>query len=115
EGFDAGIRLGQFISPDMVAVRLTPPFSFVVVGSPDYLRGRKRPERIDDLRDPRLPAHASLERVDCALAFYRRQQGCRGHCVWAADRARLPHTPRSGDPGSGTCTGARPARKSANC
>jgi DNA-binding transcriptional LysR family regulator len=51
EGFDAGIRLGQFIAPDMVAVRITPPFSFAVVGSPDYLRGRKRPERIDDLRD----------------------------------------------------------------
>ena len=48
--FDAGIRLGQFIAPDMVAVRLTPPFPFVVVGSPDYLRQRKRPERIDDLR-----------------------------------------------------------------
>jgi DNA-binding transcriptional LysR family regulator len=49
-GFDAGIRLGQFIAPDMVVVRLTPPFPFVVVGSPDYLRRRKRPERIDDLR-----------------------------------------------------------------
>ena len=48
--FDAGIRLGQFIAPDMVVVRLTEPFPFVVVGSPDYLRGRKRPERIDDLR-----------------------------------------------------------------
>ena len=48
--FDAGIRLGQFIAPDMVVVRLTQPFPFVVVGSPDYLRGRKRPERIDDLR-----------------------------------------------------------------
>ena len=50
EGFDAGIRLGQFIANDMVAVRLTPPFPVVVVGSPDYLRRRKRPERIDDLR-----------------------------------------------------------------
>jgi DNA-binding transcriptional LysR family regulator len=50
EGFDAGIRLGQFIAPDMVAVRLTPPFPFVVVGSPDYLRARKPPERIEDLR-----------------------------------------------------------------
>ena len=50
EGFDAGIRLGQFIAADMVAVRLTKPFPFVVVGSPGYLRGRKRPERIDDLR-----------------------------------------------------------------
>jgi len=48
--FDAGIRLGQFIAPDMVVVRLTQPFPFVVVGSPDYLRGRPRPERIDELR-----------------------------------------------------------------
>jgi len=54
-GFDAGIRLGQFIAPDMVAVRLTPPFPLAVVGSPDYLRRRKRPERIDDLR-----SHACL-------------------------------------------------------
>jgi DNA-binding transcriptional LysR family regulator len=51
EGFDAGIRLGQFIAADMVAVRLTPPFPFTVVGSPDYLDRQKRPERIDDLRD----------------------------------------------------------------
>ena len=41
EGFDAGIRLGQFIAADMVAVRLTPPFPFVVVGSPEYLRQRR--------------------------------------------------------------------------
>src|ERR1700730_17082452 len=44
EGFDVGIRLGQFIAPDMIVVRLTPPFPFVVVGSPDYLRRRQRPE-----------------------------------------------------------------------
>jgi DNA-binding transcriptional LysR family regulator len=50
QGFDAGIRLGQFIAPDMVAVRLTPPFPFVVVGSPEYLRLQKTPERIEDLR-----------------------------------------------------------------
>jgi DNA-binding transcriptional LysR family regulator len=50
EGFDAGVRLGQFIAADMVAVRLMPPFPFVVVGSPDYLRRRKRPESVDDLR-----------------------------------------------------------------
>jgi DNA-binding transcriptional LysR family regulator len=50
EGFDAGVRLGQFIAADMIAVRLTPPFPFVVIASPDYLRRRKPPERIDDLR-----------------------------------------------------------------
>jgi DNA-binding transcriptional LysR family regulator len=49
-GFDAGIRLGQFIEADMIAVRLTPSFPLAVVGSPDYLRLRRRPERIDDLR-----------------------------------------------------------------
>lgn len=50
KGFDAGIRLGQFVAADMVARRLTPPFPLVVVGSPEYLRRCKRPERIDDLR-----------------------------------------------------------------
>jgi DNA-binding transcriptional LysR family regulator len=62
EGFDAGIRLGQFIAPDMIVVRLTPPFPFVVVGSPDYLRKRKRPERIDDLRQH--PAHKGSFRLE---------------------------------------------------
>ncbi|MCA1399447.1 LysR family transcriptional regulator [Bradyrhizobium sp. BRP56] len=54
-GFDAGIRMGQFINPDMVAVRLTKPFPFAIVGSPDYLARRGRPKRPDDLR-----AHACL-------------------------------------------------------
>jgi DNA-binding transcriptional LysR family regulator len=56
-GFDAGIRLGQFIAPDMVAVRLTPPFPFVVVASPDYLARQGRPQRLQDLR-----IHACLRR-----------------------------------------------------
>ena len=49
-GFDAGIRLGHLIAADMVAVRLTRPFPFVVVASPGYLARRGRPERVDDLR-----------------------------------------------------------------
>jgi DNA-binding transcriptional LysR family regulator len=50
KGFDAGVRLGQFIAADMVAVPLSRPFRFVVVGSPAYLARRDRPERPDDLR-----------------------------------------------------------------
>ena len=50
EGFDAGIRQGQFIEADMIAVRLAPSHPLAVVGSPDYLRRRQRPELIDDLR-----------------------------------------------------------------
>jgi DNA-binding transcriptional LysR family regulator len=49
-GFDAGIRLGQFIAPDMVVVPLSSPFPFVVVGSPEYLSSHKRPVRIGDLQ-----------------------------------------------------------------
>jgi len=67
EGFDAGIRLGQFIAPDMIVVPLTPPFPFVVVGSPDYLCGRKRPERIDDLRQH---ACLRLRRSNGAIAAW---------------------------------------------
>src|SRR5712672_1188087 len=40
EGFDAGIRLGQFIEADMIAVPLTHSLPLAVVGSPDYLRRR---------------------------------------------------------------------------
>ncbi|MEW9583880.1 LysR family transcriptional regulator [Paraburkholderia sp. DGU8] len=50
EGFDAGIRLGQFVATDMVAVRLTPPLRLVVIGSPAYFSGHGRPEHTDDLR-----------------------------------------------------------------
>lgn len=50
EGFDAGIRLGQFVAADMVAVPLTPPFRLIIVGSPTYFTGRSYPEQVDDLR-----------------------------------------------------------------
>jgi DNA-binding transcriptional LysR family regulator len=65
ESFDAGIRLGQFIAADMIAVPLTRPFPYVVIGSPDYLRRRRRPERIDDLRQH---ACLRLRRSDGSIA-----------------------------------------------
>jgi DNA-binding transcriptional LysR family regulator len=51
ERFDAGIRLGELVEADMVAVRLTPPFKLAVVASPDYLARRGRPTHPSDLRD----------------------------------------------------------------
>lgn len=50
-GFDAGIRLGEMIAEDMVAVRLTPPFQAIMVASPGYLATRGMPARIAELRD----------------------------------------------------------------
>jgi DNA-binding transcriptional LysR family regulator len=67
EGFDAGIRLGQFIAADMVAVRLTKPFRFVIVGSPAYLAHNGRPGRPEDLRQH---ACVRLRRSNGALALW---------------------------------------------
>jgi DNA-binding transcriptional LysR family regulator len=66
-GFDAGVRMGQFIANDMVAVRLSPPFRFIVVGSPGYLSRHGRPVRPDDLREH---ACLRLRRSNGALALW---------------------------------------------
>ena len=69
-GYDAGIRLGEFVAADMVAVRLTPAFRFAVVGSAEYLARCGRPKMPAD-----LAAHACvrLRRSSGALAHWRLQ------------------------------------------
>jgi DNA-binding transcriptional LysR family regulator len=49
EGYDAGVRLTEAIERDMVQVRLTEPFRFVIVGAPAYLKEHGTPERPEDL------------------------------------------------------------------
>jgi DNA-binding transcriptional LysR family regulator len=49
EGYDAGVRLSEAIERDMVQVRLTDAFRFVVVGAPDYLARHGTPQRPEDL------------------------------------------------------------------
>jgi DNA-binding transcriptional LysR family regulator len=53
DGFDAGIRMGQFIAQDMVTVRLTPPFRLVFVAAPRYFARMGRPQKPDALRQHR--------------------------------------------------------------
>src|SRR4051794_25211813 len=48
-GFDAGVRMGESVHKDMVAVPLTGPLKMVVVASPDYLRKVPAPRHPDDL------------------------------------------------------------------
>jgi DNA-binding transcriptional LysR family regulator len=66
-GFDAGVRFSQFIAADMIAVRLTPPFRFIIVGSPAYLAGSSQPESLEDLRQH---ACLRLRRSNGALALW---------------------------------------------
>ena len=48
-GFDAGIRPGERVQRDMVAVRVTPDLRTAVVGSPGYFASRPRPRTPRDL------------------------------------------------------------------
>lgn len=48
-GFDAGIRIGEFIDRDMVAMRVSPSFRWIVVGAPAYLAKHGRPNTPEDL------------------------------------------------------------------
>lgn len=49
QGFDAGFRMGESLEADMIAVRVSPPFRFAAVGSPDYFARHGRPNEPHDL------------------------------------------------------------------
>ncbi|MGY2047039.1 LysR substrate-binding domain-containing protein [Methylobacterium sp. JK268] len=49
EGFDAGIRFGEAVDRDMLAVRVGPDLRTVVVGTPSYFERHPRPETPADL------------------------------------------------------------------
>ena len=74
DGFDAGIRMGEFIAADMVAVRITRPFRFAIVASPAYLDRHGRPQGPEDLHDH---ACVRMRRSSGAVAPWRVQQGGR--------------------------------------
>ncbi|KIZ47953.1 MULTISPECIES: LysR family transcriptional regulator [Rhodopseudomonas] len=49
EGFDAGVRFGEQVAKDMIALRIGPDMRMAVVGSPNYFAKRNRPKRPQDL------------------------------------------------------------------
>lgn len=49
EGFDAGVRLGEHVSKDMVAVRMGPDIPMAIVGAPGYLNDHPVPATPHDL------------------------------------------------------------------
>lgn len=60
--YDAGIRPGEMVAKDMIAVRVGPDLRMAIVGSPSYFAERKRPKTPQDLTSHnclnlRLPTH----------------------------------------------------------
>jgi DNA-binding transcriptional LysR family regulator len=47
--FDAGVRVGEQVAKDMIAVRIGPDMRIAVVGAPSYFRKRPEPKRPQDL------------------------------------------------------------------
>lgn len=63
--FDAGVRLGEAVARDMVALRVGPDVSYSVVGSGEYFERRSRPTKPQELTDHdcinlRLPTSGML-------------------------------------------------------
>lgn len=85
--YDAGVRLGEQLAKDMIAVRIGPDWRMAVVGAPSYFKGRHLPSSPHDLTEHvcinlRLPTYGGYYawefehggrrlnvRVDGQLAF----------------------------------------------
>ncbi|WP_339474265.1 LysR family transcriptional regulator [Pseudomonas sp. RL_5y_Pfl2_69] len=65
EGFDAGVRLGEQVAKDMIAMRIGPDMRMAVVGSPAYFSRYPKPVTPADLVSHncitlRMPTHGGL-------------------------------------------------------
>jgi DNA-binding transcriptional LysR family regulator len=65
ERYDAGVRSGEQVAKDMIAVRIGPDMRMAVVGAPSYFRTRPEPKKPQDLIahnciNLRLPTHGNV-------------------------------------------------------
>jgi DNA-binding transcriptional LysR family regulator len=65
ERFDAGVRSGEQVAKDMIAVRIGPDLRMAVVGAPSYFKGRSEPSQPHDLLSHncinlKLPTHGNV-------------------------------------------------------
>ena len=63
--FDAGVRSGEQVAKDMIAVRIAPDMRMAVVSAPSYFQARSAPKKPQDLTEHncinlRLPIHGGL-------------------------------------------------------
>ncbi|MFT4129261.1 LysR family transcriptional regulator [Labrys sp. (in: a-proteobacteria)] len=81
EGYDAGVRMGEQVAKDMIAVRIGPDMRMAVVASPDYFERNPAPKIPQDLTahkciNVRLPTYGGLFAWD--LEKDRREVKVRG-------------------------------------
>jgi DNA-binding transcriptional LysR family regulator len=71
DGFDAGIRLGESVEKDMIAVRIGPDWRLVAIAAPAYLKEHPEPTHPQDL----------LKHI-----CIKRREAAGGHYVWEFEK-----------------------------
>jgi DNA-binding transcriptional LysR family regulator len=77
QGFDAGVRLGESVQQDMIAVPLGGPIKVAVVGSPNYFLRHGEPKHPSDLAQQNCIRH----RFSGSGAIYKWEFDVGGHLV----------------------------------
>ncbi|MDB6141204.1 MAG: LysR family transcriptional regulator [Pseudomonas sp.] len=84
-GFDAGIRFGEFVEGDMVAVKVGPPLKMRVIASPAYLKQHGTPTHPNELLKHNCICFRSsggvIERWDLVNGQERLQLPVRGRMI----------------------------------
>lgn len=68
ERYDAGVRMGEHVDKDMIAVRIAPDFRAAIVGSPSYFKAHPAPETPQEL--------VGHQCINLSLS------SSRGHYIW---------------------------------
>lgn len=69
QGYDAAVQFGELLASDMIALRLTPPVRFVLVGTPAYFAQAGKPERPEDLQGHACVTYALPDGMPLRWAF----------------------------------------------
>jgi DNA-binding transcriptional LysR family regulator len=92
--YDAGVRLGDQVAKDMVAVRISPDVRMAVVGAPAYLAGRPVPRVPQDLTshnciNMRLPTYDSVYASEFEKGGKALQVQVQGQCTFNTTPLKL--------------------------
>lgn len=94
ERFDAGIRCGDIVARDMIALRIAPDMRMAVAGAPSYFARRPPPQSPHDLAahdciNLRLPTHGALSSWELAKDGKTSQWQVDGQCVFNTTPQKL--------------------------
>ena len=94
ERFDAGVRLGDQVAQDMIAMRIAPDLRMLVVAAPSYLAGRAVPQQPQDLAghqciNMRLPTYDNVSAWEFMKHGRTLEMRVDGQCIFSTTPQKL--------------------------